>query len=127
MTPKIQINLFFVDIGDSKFKPISDIISKELRPDVVILTDSEMTVLELTACHEMNMLRSRQYKLNKYCNIVNSVKISLESIKVFTIEVSTLGFVSDISRFLSVAKLPKMPKTLLECLSSTALTYSEGH
>src|SRR6218665_296510 len=35
------------------------------RPDTVIRHDSELFVLELTVCHESNLVPSRAYKLNK--------------------------------------------------------------
>src|SRR3989442_10189512 len=39
------------------------------RPDLAIVTPSKIVVGELTVCHETNLLRSRDYKLQKYSNL----------------------------------------------------------
>jgi len=38
----------------------------DLRPDIAVKSDSKVTVLELTVCHETNLVSSRNYKLDKY-------------------------------------------------------------
>src|SRR6218665_4127982 len=59
----------FVDITSVKFNPIGVIFKTSARPDTVIRHDSELFVLELTVCHESNLMPSKTYKLNKYKNL----------------------------------------------------------
>ena len=69
------------------------------RLDIAICSQKEIVILELTVCHETNLLKSRSYKVNKYCNISDYRKTHVlnRTGKVFTCEVSTLGFISDTS------------------------------
>ena len=71
---KLTCQSLYVDINNPKFKPISDLFDNEFRPDLVILQNNFVTVLELTVCHETNMVKSKLYKLNKYCNISKALK-----------------------------------------------------
>jgi len=65
------------------------------RPDTVIRHDSELFALELTVCHESNLMLSKTYKLNKYKNLSHHLNNEYKhyNIRLFTLEVSTLGFV----------------------------------
>src|SRR6218665_847716 len=75
------------------------------------MSDSTVSVLELTVCHETNSITSRQYKLAKYSQLgqklVNSH--SSKTLEYFTLEVTTIGFMSDINEFLISANLPNLP------------------
>ena len=114
----------FVDIDSGNFKPISDVFLENVRPDLVIVQNSSIIVLELTVCHETNLLKSKLYKLEKYKELYKFTKIPVQSTHIFSIEVSTLGFISNISKFLSCANLPKLPKTLVARIANLTLTYS---
>ena len=118
--------ILFVDITSFKFKPISDLFNNEFRPDIAIVQDSSISVLELTVCHETNMENSKLYKLNKYRDLHKALKISSLAcnLKTFSIEVSVLGFVRDVSEFIANTGLPKMPKSLLKNIANLALNYS---
>ena len=111
----------FVDVESPKFKPVTDLFNIEFRPDLAILQSDYVTVLELTVCHETNMAKSKAYKLNKYRDLSKALKIS-KPIKTFSIEVSTLGFVADISEFVANEGLPRMPKVVK--IANLALEYS---
>ena len=44
-------------------------VFKSLRPDIVLVGNHNIVTLELTICHESNLLRSRQYKCDRYKDI----------------------------------------------------------
>ena len=58
----------YVDLPGSKYMQVSDIFSS-LRPDMAIVKDNLVFVLELTICHESNVIASKQYKEHKYKNL----------------------------------------------------------
>ena len=72
-----------------------------LRPDIAIVHEGTIFVLELTVCHESNIEKSRRYKQDKYkllrTNLLESHQ--LLSIKLFTVEVTTFGFMSNMNDF----------------------------
>ena len=71
-------------------------------------------VLELTACHESNLLKSKEYKENKYRDITSHLLPSLAHVPVlvFTMEVSVLGIVSNTKPFTQAANLPDIPQSI---------------
>ena len=121
---KTDMQTLFVDIESPRYRSISDVFHDNFRPDLAIIQNSLITVLELTVCHETNLRKSKQYKLDKYRDLDKFIKIPKHSIKIFTVEVSTLGFTSDISTFLSCTKLPRLPKTVLTRIANLALSHS---
>ena len=97
-----------------------------MRPDVAIVNSSRITVCELTVCHETNLLSSRNYKINKYANI-SAAKSSLvqnHSVNVYTIEVSSLGFVVVDPNFLKECSLAKFSNELLTEIAKSAILAS---
>ena len=90
----------------------------------MIVHESVVVILELTVCHETNMQKSKQYKLNKYANIAKSLKGRPRPVKTFTFEVSTLGFAADLTEFISISKLPSLPKLMLTRIADIALNHS---
>jgi len=58
-------------------------------------------VWELTICHEINIIQSRDFKKNKYSLLSLNVqpKFAHNSVTVESIEVTSLGFISDTSSF----------------------------
>ena len=58
----------------NSFDPIEAIFDSSLRPDIVLYDSKNILVLELTVCHESNLLKSKQFKLRKYENISKLVK-----------------------------------------------------
>ena len=97
-------------------------------PDVVLVKKSRVFVLELTVCHESNLLKSKLYKLNKYENIKQHLKPehSHSTVELFTLEISVLGFVSDLSEFCKSLKLPKLPKYVHDSLIRSAIYSSHN-
>jgi zinc-binding in reverse transcriptase len=91
-----------VDLTSDQYKPIGDIFLS-LRPDIVIV-DTEckkVTTLELTICHETNFEKSRQFKAGKYSNLSENLMENYSCFKIvsYTIEVSTLGFITNLKDF----------------------------
>src|SRR6218665_414250 len=56
---------FFVDITSEKFHPVGVIFKATARPDTVIRHDSELFVLELTVCHESNLMPSKTLQIEQ--------------------------------------------------------------
>jgi len=84
----------YADLPNSDY-PSTDSLFDRFRPDIVISNhQGKLFVIELTVCHETNLINSRNYKLNKYRNLITDCKINTDEIKIFTIEVSTLGFIA---------------------------------
>ena len=102
---------FCIDIDSPSFSSIDLIFQTSVRPDLIIFINSSVNVLELTVCHELNLLKSKLNKQNKYKNLKMFLQPKFRNhIKnVFTLEVSTLGFISDISKFCSISKIPSLP------------------
>jgi len=61
---------------------------------LAIVSPTKIVVGELMICHETNLIKSRDYKLQKYQNLdaAKSNEFSRRTVLVNTIEVSTLGF-----------------------------------
>ena len=66
-----------------------------------LLGINRISTLELTVCHESNLLKSKAYKESKYAMLHNDClpKYQRYPLERFTIEVSTLGFISDFKDF----------------------------
>jgi hypothetical protein len=58
----------YADIQASCSRPVTDLFVS-LRPDIVVVTPDKAVILELTVCHETNLIKSKQYKQNKYKNL----------------------------------------------------------
>ena len=104
-------------------KHISDLFIG-CRPDLVIVSSNRISVCELTVCHETNLHVSRDYKLNKCANLASSRSslVSQLPVKVYTIEVSTLGFVAAEPNFFKDCAVPFLSNTILtEIIKTTAL------
>ena len=50
---------------------ISEILYKNVRPDLLLFNNSKIIILELTVCHESNLQKSKIYKPIKYADIKN--------------------------------------------------------
>jgi len=66
----------FADINYSNTKSTNELFSKS-RPDIAISSRSSISVLELTICHETNLRKSKDYKLDKYRHLIKEVTTSL--------------------------------------------------
>ena len=93
------------------------------RPDIAIVDNTSINTWELTICHETNLIASKRYKINKYSDLRNCcTTLSVgKSVSNFTVEVSTLGFISHISDFLNASKLPMLPIALKQDIIHSVL------
>jgi len=82
------------DLSVPGTNPVCDLFNG-LRPDLAIVFPSKIIVGELTVCHETNVIKSREYKLNKYTNLndARASEFRCRPVSVHTVEVSSLGFV----------------------------------
>ena len=85
-----------VDIASSGYSSIDLIFQTSVRPDLIIYNNASISVLELPVCHELNLLKSKLNKQNKYKNLKMFLQPRFRNhiINVFTLEVSTLSFIS---------------------------------
>jgi hypothetical protein len=88
------------DLNSSQYKSVRDVF-QTLRPDIAIVGPDSINTLELTVCHETNLIKSKQYKSEKYKALLDdcideSNRFTLTN---YSIEVSTLGFISNINDF----------------------------
>jgi hypothetical protein len=97
-----------------------------LRPDVAVVSPVRVVALELTMCSELNVARSHNKKSEKYRDLAQhaSTLIGQRVISVFYIEVTPLGFVTDLSDFCTFLNIPKMPDTIKDFLTKSALDSS---
>ena len=97
-----------------------------LRPDIAIQKTSTIDILELTVCHETNAVSSRTFKQTKYKNIESELyeKFKNHHVNVFTIEVKTLGFISDFRLFQNRNLKNNLSDQILSEMSKTAISES---
>ena len=98
------------------------------RPDLAIVTPSKIVVGELTVCHATNLLRSRDYKLQKYSNLgaARAGEFRSRPVLVHTVEVSTLGFVVAEPNFFRNGGIQPFDPPLLKEVSRTAILASRS-
>jgi len=77
-------------------------------------------------CHELNLLKSKQYKSDKYKDLSKHIRpdVSYKKVIVHTMEVSTLGFIADTIQFTRKAGLPPLPLEMKQNIIKTVLNYS---
>jgi hypothetical protein len=114
----------YVDLPNSN--PICSLFNN-LRPDLAILSPSLITVFELTVCHETNLKAAKLRKVEKYknLNLHLNPQFSNFEVKIVTVEVSVLGFISDLTPLLKLLKLKKLPVSLLNNISLIAINHSK--
>ena len=98
-----------------------------LGPDLAIIVfPSRIVVGELTVCHETNLLRSRDYKLQKYSNLGAAMAGEFRGrpVLVHTLEVSTLGFVVAEPNFFRNGGISPFAPPLVKEVSRAAILAS---
>src|SRR5882757_1109156 len=90
----------YADLPEVNSKPVRDLFIG-VRPDIAVVCNENIFVLELTVCHETNIVKSNEYKQNKYKNISSqgSTLADGKIISAHFIEVNTLGFISNLENF----------------------------
>ena len=117
--------VLYADLVHPKAKPVIDIFNS-IRPDIAVKTNDQIHTLELTVCHETNLVNSRTYKVNKYSHAdkYKSSIISDCTVSTHTLEVTVMGFVSDISKFTNACRLPNIPDEINKLLVYSVLYSS---
>ena len=115
----------YADLPLSSARQISELFIS-LRPDIAIQKTSTIDILELTVCHETNAVSSRTFKQTKYKNIEYDLyeKFKNHHVNVFTIEVTTLGFISDFRLFQNRNLKNNLSDQILSEMSKTAISES---
>jgi len=115
----------YADLSDSPYLQVRDLF-RSYRPDIAVVTATDIFVLELTICHESNFVKSHDYKINKYLNLGRDVSTLAGDrvVSVSCIEVSTLGLISGIAKFIKLVSIPKMSPAIKFRISKSALDHS---
>src|SRR3989442_2790778 len=103
------------------------IIFNRLRPDIALISaDNVIHVLELTICHESNMQKSKDFKTNKYSNLRSDLSHPFKShgLTINTIEVTSLGFISDIRSFTTKTINQTLPTVVSNEITKTVISQS---
>ncbi len=117
----------FVDLGGNNVSLSTSLIFRNFRPDVaMILPSGDIVVWELTICHEINISQSREFKRNKYSQLSFELlpQFAHNQISVETIEVTSLGFISDTSNFCKQSVKQSLPTQIANLISKTVITNS---
>lgn len=116
----------FVDLIGQTYRPISGVF-RSLRPDIVIIQKKSISTLELTICHETNATTSKNFKISKYKNLKHNLlpEYAKYNLAHYTVEVTSLGFISDISDFCSLNLVTdKMPVHVEQALFRSVISSS---
>ena len=108
------------------YRTPEDLFTSGNRPDLVLETETCIFALELTICFETNLVKSREYKINKYRNLEKELHNTSKPFRSIFVEFSTLGFYSkDIKPFVDFLKLHKLDYSrILEKCSETCIRSS---
>ena len=93
-------SIIHVDLEVTRFKPLAERFTS-FWPDIEIVNSNSISTLELTVCHETNVVKSREFKQSKYIHLKSNLLPEFQhfDLNQFTIEIMTLGFISDSSQF----------------------------
>ena len=78
---------------EQKYKCPSELFRSK-RPDMVLVINDRVIVLELTVCFETNTSKSRHYKKDRYSKLKDELVIKCNTFEVIYIEFTSLGFIS---------------------------------
>ena len=121
---KHQDTSLYVDVSSVDYSSIDHVFEPVCRPDLVLVRKSNVYVMELTVCHESDLLKPKLYKTNKYWDIKNHIKPEYAhfNIDLFTIEIYVLGFIADCRVFCESLGIGNMPKHVLSSIIRSALS-----
>ena len=128
IVPRLKSNYtLYCDLSVHGARPVCDLFNG-FRPDLAIVSPTKIVVGELTVCHETNLIKSRDFKLQKYQNLeaARSGEFSRHAVLLHTIEVSTLGFVVAEPDFFKQGDIPNFDSLLIKDLSRTAVLASKS-
>ena len=55
---------------------------RNLRPNIVLLKCDSLVSIELTCCFEINLINSRNCKIDRYCNLEEDCNLNVKSQKI---------------------------------------------
>ena len=113
------------DILNSDFNPLSDLFLSQ-RPDIAILSSDQIICLELTVCHETNVINSRSFKQSKYMTLQDNLcrEHSNKNLVKHTVEVTNLGLISNISDFAKSVIVKSLDENIKRCITNTVIAKS---
>ena len=121
---KLQNNqTVYSDLDGQQSKPVSELFMS-LRPDIAIRSSSTIDTLELTICHETNLEHSKKYKEAKYVNLKENLSVLYSNYKLnkYTIEVTTLGLISDTTLFAKKNLTEQMPAYIKNQIAKSVIS-----
>ena len=113
----------YADLKCEEFKfPCTSELFESQRPDIVVVKDKKVWVLELTICFETNTQKSRDYKQDRYKRLKDQLKINCDEFEVIYFEVTSLGFISkesakQVKKLLSELEV-NVDRTLYKCMET---------
>src|SRR6266516_4904424 len=115
------------DLSVPGTNPVCDLFNG-LRPDLAIVFPSKIIVGEWTVCHETNVIKSREYKLNKYTNLndARASEFRCRPVSVHTVEVSSLGFVIAEQNFFKFGGIPTFDPQIIKDISKAAILATKS-
>ena len=117
---------FAVDLSDCYKFPEHVCDSEDLRPDIVIWSDSEEDLLlfELTVCFETNIVAAATRKADRYAQLATNARAKGYKCNVYPIQVGSRGYV-DMDSFEPLRKFLKVKtKQYLPFLTQLISKYS---
>jgi len=124
----------YADVPDAPVLPVCDLFV-HCWLDIAILNRDYIHALELTVCHETNFRSSREYKkiFENLAQRGSAFSADRHTLAHF-IEVFTLGFISNVSKFMTAIKIQPLPilvkhkiiKTVLDGLLTVYCNSSSG-
>jgi len=115
----------FVDLKNKIFNQCVDLFTG-LRPDIVFIKGDTVPLLELTVCHETNIISSKRFKIDKY-KFLDNHKTSIidnHKIKVNTCEITVLGFLAIDQELLSFLNIDKYDTIFRDTITKSAIQSS---
>jgi L-rhamnose mutarotase len=118
-------SVLFADLSNPNFNSPADIFNSR-RPDIVVQQNNRLVTLELTICHETNAATSRDYKISKYMDLQNKLLPGFANFKLtnHTIEITSLGFISDSTAFTKQINIDPMPGSIKQSLFKSTVSDS---
>ena len=117
--------VLFVDLSDPEFLSPSELFNSH-RPDITVKQKNQLVTLELTICHETNVVTSRDFKVSKYTDLKQDLFPELSNYKIsnHTIEITSLGFISDCASFTKQINIHPMPNSIKQAVFKSTVSDS---
>ena len=96
------------------------------RPDITVKQKNQLVTLELKICHETNVATSRDFKVSKNTGLKQDLLPELSNYKIsnHTIEITSLGFISDCASFTKQINTHPMPNSIKQAVFKSTVSDS---